>query len=159
MITVGILTISDRCSRGESEDTSSEAIRDVVAQIDTTVTEYTVVPDEKDMIVAKLIEWSDKDGLDMIITTGGTGLAPRDVTPEATLDVIDRTVPGFSETMRAQSVSKTPHAMLSREVCGTRGKTLIINLPGSPKAVRECLHTILPAVPHAIEVLKGESKE
>ena len=159
MITVGILTISDRCSRGESEDTSSEAIRDVVAQIDTTVTEYTVVPDEKDMIVAKLIEWSDKDGLDMIITTGGTGLAPRDVTPEATLDVIDRTVPGFSETMRAQSVSKTPHAMLSREVCGTRGKTLIINLPGSPKAVRECLHTILPALPHAIEVLKGESKE
>ena len=121
--------------------------------------EYATVADEKELIAERLTEWADKEKVDMIITTGGTGLAPRDVTPEATLDVIDRTVPGFAEAMRAKSFEKTPHAMLSREVCGTRNKTLIINLPGSPKAVCECLQTILPALPHAIEVIKGEAAE
>jgi molybdopterin adenylyltransferase len=95
----------------------------------------------------------------VIITTGGTGLAPRDVTPEATLDVIEKTIPGFSEVMRAKGFRKTPHAMLSREVCGTRKETIIVNLPGSTKAVRDCLPVILPALPHAVEVLKGEAKE
>jgi molybdopterin adenylyltransferase len=98
-------------------------------------------------------------GLDVVITTGGTGLAPRDVTPEATLEVVDRTVPGFSEAMRAKGLRKTPHAMLSREVCGIRRETLIINLPGSPKAVKECLLVVLPALPHALEVIAGEARE
>ena len=159
MFTLGILTISDKGSRGEREDKSGEAIRKIISQFGARVVDYAIVPDEKEVIERKLIEWADKGGVDMIITTGGTGLGPRDVTPEATLDVIDKTIPGFSEAMRAKSLRKTPHAMLSREVCGVRNKTLIINLPGSPKAVRECLPVILPALPHAIEVIKGEAAE
>ena len=159
MFTLGILTISDKGSRGEREDKSGEAIREIVSQFGARFVDYAIVPDEKEVIESKLIEWADKGGMDMIITTGGTGLGPRDVTPEATLDVIDKTIPGFSEAMRAKSLRKTPHAMLSREVCGVRNKTLIINLPGSPKAVRECLPVILPALPHAIEVIKGEAAE
>jgi molybdopterin adenylyltransferase len=118
-----------------------------------------MVPDEKDLIIEKLIKWADDDNLDMILTTGGTGLTPRDVTPEATLAVVDRIVPGFAEAMRAESLKQTPHAMLSRAVAGTRGKCLIINLPGGPKAVRECLEVILPALPHAVETLKGQAGE
>jgi molybdenum cofactor synthesis domain-containing protein len=159
MIRVGILTVSDRCSRGEREDKSGDAIRKIMSQFGTRVVDYAIVPDNKDNIMGKLIEWSDKGGVDLIITTGGTGLAPRDVTPEATLDVIDRIVPGFSEAIRAKGIKKTPHAMLSREVSGVRGETLIVNLPGSPKAVRESLPVILPALPHAIEVIKGEAVE
>lgn len=159
MFTLGILTISDKGSRGEREDKSGEAIREIVSQFGARLVDYAIIPDEKEVIERKLIEWVDKGGVDMIITTGGTGLGPRDVTPEATLDVIDKTIPGFSEAMRAKSLKKTPHAMLSREVCGVRNKTLIINLPGSPKAVRECLLVILPALPHAIEVIKGEAAE
>ncbi len=159
MMTIGILTVSDRRSQGEDEDKSGEVIRKVMSQFGARVVDYGIVPDEKENIVAKLTEWSDKGGVDLIITTGGTGLSPRDVTPEATLDVVDKTVPGFSEAMRAKGIKKTPRAMLSREVCGTRDKTLIINLPGSPKAVKESLLVILPALPHAIEVLKGEAEE
>ena len=159
MFTVGILTISDRCSLGEREDKSGEVIRRLISQYGARVLDYSIVPDERSVIVEKLTEWADKGGLDLIVTTGGTGLALRDVTPEATLEVIDRTAPGFAEAMRARGLKKTPHAMLSREVCGTRKRTLIINLPGSPKAVRECLPAILPALPHAIEVLKGEATE
>jgi len=159
MFTAGILTISDKGSRGEREDKSGEIIREIISQSGARVVDYAVVPDEKELIAERLTDWADKGGVDMIITTGGTGLAPRDVTPEATLDVIDKTVPGFPEAMRAKSLRKTPHAMLSREVCGVRKKTLIINLPGSPKAVRECLPVILPALPHAIEVIKGEAAE
>ena len=159
MFTLGILTISDKGSRGEREDKSGEAIREIISQCGARFADYAIVPDEKEVIESKLIEWADKGGMDMIITTGGTGLGPRDVTPEATLDVIDKTIPGFSEAMRAKSLRKTPHAMLSREVCGVRNKTLIINLPGSPKAVLECLPVILPALPHAIEVIKGEAAE
>ena len=159
MFTLGILTISDKGSRGEREDKSGEAIREIISQCGARFADYAIVPVEKEVIESKLIEWADKGGMDMIITTGGTGLGPRDVTPEATLDVIDKTIPGFSEAMRAKSLSKTPHAMLSREVCGVRNKTLIINLPGSPKAVRECLPVILPALPHAVEVIKGEAAE
>lgn len=159
MFTVGILTISDKGSRGERQDKSGEAIREVLSRMDTRIVNYDIVPDEKELIVEKLANWADRGNLDVVITTGGTGLTPRDVTPEATLAVVDRIVPGFAEAMRAESLKKTPHAMLSRAVVGTRGKCLIINLPGSTKAVRECLAVILPALPHAVETLKGEAGE
>jgi molybdenum cofactor synthesis domain-containing protein len=159
MFTAGILTISDRGSRGERQDKSGQAIREILSSIDARIADYDIVPDEKELIVEKLVKWADEDNLDVVVTTGGTGLTPRDVTPEATLAVVDRIVPGFAEAMRAESLKKTPHAMLSRAVVGTRGKCLIINLPGSPKAVRECLQVILPALPHAVETLKGEAGE
>jgi molybdenum cofactor synthesis domain-containing protein len=159
MFTVGILTISDKGSRGERQDKSGEAIREILSSIDVRIVNYDIIPDEKELIVERLIKWADEDNLDVVITTGGTGLTPRDVTPEATLAVVDRIVPGFAEAMRAESLKKTPHAMLSRAVVGTRRKCLIINLPGSPRAVRECLEVILPALPHAVETLKGQSGE
>jgi len=159
MLTVGILTISDRGWRGEREDRSGEAIKQVLAALDTHLVRYDIIPDEKDIISQKLVQWADNEGIDLIITTGGTGLSPRDVTPEATLAVVEKIVPGFAEAMRAESLKKTPMAVLSRGVAGIRGSSLIINLPGSPKAVRECLDVILPALPHAIEVLKGEAVE
>lgn len=159
MFTVGILTVSDKCSSGEREDKSGEAIRGILSGIGIHVTEYDVVADERNLISQRLVKWADEDSLDVVLTTGGTGLTPRDVTPEATLAVVDMIVPGFAEAMRAEGLKKTPHAMLSRAVVGTRGKCLIINLPGSPKAVRECLQVVLPALPHAVETLKGESGE
>ena len=159
MFTAGILTISDKGSRGERQDKSGEAIREILSGMDVRIVNYDIVPDEKTLIVEKLVKWADEDKLDVVITTGGTGLTPRDVTPEATLAVVDRIVPGFAEAMRAESLKKTPHAMLSRAVVGTRGKCLIINLPGSPKAVRECLELILPALPHAVETLKDQAGE
>lgn len=159
MFTVSILTVSDKGSLGQREDKSSEAIRETISQLDVSVTDYAIVPDEKERISERLIEWSDTGRVDIIITTGGTGLSPRDVTPEATLDVLDRLAPGFAEAMRAESIKKTPNSMLSRGVSGTRNKTLIINLPGSPKAVRECLQVIMPALSHAVEIIKGEAGE
>jgi molybdopterin adenylyltransferase len=159
MFTVGILTISDKGSRGERQDKSGEVIRGILSSMDVRIANYDVIPDEKELIVEKLVEWVDEDDLDVLITTGGTGLTPRDVTPEATLAVVDRIVPGFAEAMRAESLKKTPMAMLSRAVAGARGKCLIINLPGSTKAVRECLEVILPALPHAVETLKGQAGE
>ena len=159
MFTAGILTISDKGSRGERQDKSGEVIREILSKTAARIANYDVVPDEKELIAEKLVSWADRDKLDVVITTGGTGLTPRDVTPEATLAVVDRIVPGFAEAMRAESLKKTPHAMLSRAVAGTRGKCLIINLPGSPKAVRECLEVILPALPHAVETLKGQAGE
>ena len=159
MFTAGILTISDKGSRGERQDKSGEAIREILSRMDFRIVNYDIIPDEKELIVEKLVSWADKDNLDVVITTGGTGLTPRDVTPEATLAVVDRIVPGFAEAMRAESLKKTPHAMLSRAVVGTRGKCLIINLPGSPMAVRECLEVILPALPHAVETLKDQAGE
>jgi len=159
MFTVGILTVSDKGWSGERQDKSGEAIREALSNIDVRIVNYDIVPDEKKHITQKLVSWVDQDDLDVIVTTGGTGLSPRDVTPEATLAVVDRVVPGFAETMRAESFKKTHMAMLSRAVAGTRGKCLIINLPGSPKAVQECLDAILPALPHAVETLKGEAGE
>jgi molybdopterin adenylyltransferase len=159
MLTAGILTVSDKGSKGERRDKSGEAIREVLSTMDVRIVNYDIIPDEKGLIIEKLVKWVDEDNLDVLITTGGTGLTPRDVTPEATLTVVDRVVPGFAEAMRAESLKKTPHAMLSRAVVGTRGKCLIINLPGSPKAVRECLQVILPALPHALETLKGQAGE
>jgi len=159
MFTLGILTISDKGSRGEREDESGKAIREIFAALDARLVKYDIVPDEREVISGRLVEWADKEGIDLIITTGGTGLSPRDVTPEATLAVLDRMAPGFAEAMRAESLKKTATAMLSRAVAGIRGGSLIINLPGSPRAVRECLEVILPALPHAIEVLRGEGGE
>jgi molybdopterin adenylyltransferase len=159
MFKVGILTISDKGSRRERQDRSGEAIHEILSSIDARIVNYDIVPDEKELIIEKLVKWVDEDDLDVLITTGGTGLTPRDVTPEATLAVVDRIVPGFAEAMRAESLKKTPMAMLSRAVAGTRGKCLIINLPGSTKAVRECLEVILPAMPHAVETLKGQAGE
>jgi molybdopterin adenylyltransferase len=159
MFTVGILTISDKGTVGERQDKSGEAIHGILSGINVSIVNYAIVPDEKEDIVEKLVGWADEDKLDVIFTTGGTGLTPRDVTPEATLSVVDKIVPGFTEAMRAESLKKTPMAMLSRAVVGTRGECLIINLPGSPRAVRECLEVILPALPHAVETLKGQAGE
>ena len=156
---VGILTVSDKGSRGERVDASGDMIRKMCVDAKFTVSIYCIVPDEMEQISKMLIEWSDGDEVDLILTTGGTGLSPRDVTPEATLAVIEKAVPGISEAMRAVSLNKTAHAMLTRSVAGIRKKSLIVNLPGSPKAVKECLEVILPALPHAIDTIKGQVSE
>jgi len=153
-IRVGILTVSDRSSRGERADAGGPLLRQLAQQHGWTVERDSVVPDERDAIQTILVDWADVARLDLILTTGGTGFAPRDVTPEATRAVIEREAPGLAEAMRADSLRKTPHAMLSRAVCGLRGRTLIVNLPGSPKAARENFETILPALPHAIALLQ-----
>jgi molybdenum cofactor synthesis domain-containing protein len=155
MVTVGILTISDKGARGQRYDESGQTIRDIFSDLDSDIVHYEVVPDEFDVIRRKLVEWADSGDTDIIITTGGTGLGERDVTPEATVAVIDRLVPGLAEAMRARSLDKTPMAMLSRATAGVRGQSLIINLPGSPRAVRECLEVVLPALPHAVDIIKG----
>ena len=159
MITIGILTVSDKGSRGQRQDKSGEAIREMVAHLGSSVVKYEIVPDEAGVIADRLKEWADGGEVDIILTTGGTGLSRRDVTPEATLSVIDKEVPGIAEAMRAKSLEKTPMAMLSRAVAGLRGRCLIINLPGSPKAVEECLEVVLLALPHAVEIIKGEVTE
>ncbi len=155
MLNVSILTVSDKGARGQRIDVSGKTIRDIFSSLDSQVIKYEIVPDEMEIISQKLAEWADEGTMDVIITTGGTGLSQRDVTPEATLAIVDKVVPGFAEAMRIKSLNKTPMAMLSRATAGVRGKCLIINLPGSPKAVRECLEVILPAIPHATEIIKG----
>lgn len=159
MFTIGILTISDKGSQGERQDRSGQEIRDRLSAIGSTVTKYEIVPDEREVIAQTLAVWADEGIADVILTTGGTGLGERDVTPEATRLIIDKDVPGFGEAMRIKSLEKTPMAMLSRATAGIRCKCLIINMPGSPKAVSECLDVILPAVPHAVEIIKGEVTE
>jgi molybdenum cofactor synthesis domain-containing protein len=155
MITVGILTISDAASRGQRIDTSGENIAKAVSKLDAIVKARTVVPDEASQIAEVFKSWADVEHIDLILSTGGTGLAPRDVTPEATRQVIDREVPGLAEWMRAESAKLNVHAVLSRGVIGLRGKTLIVNLPGSPKGVQEMLELISPVLPHAIQIMKG----
>jgi molybdopterin adenylyltransferase len=159
MMRVGVITTSDKGYRGERDDASGDVIREMVRGLGAEVTFSTVVPDEQEEIKKALIQGVDEMGLDLIVTTGGTGVSPRDVTPDATREVIDREMPGFSEAMRMAGLKKTPHAMISRAVCGVRGDTLIINLPGSPKAVREGLEVILPAISHTIAKIQGDPGE
>lgn len=154
---IAILTISDRSARGERPDAGGPAIHAfVTAQLNATVTATAIVPDEQAEIATTLRTWCNSATADIIFTTGGTGLAPRDVTPEATRAVIEREAPGLAEAMRAASLAITRHAMLSRAVCGVRGRTLIINLPGSPKGIGECLTVIAPVLPHAVELLRSD---
>jgi len=159
MFRVGILTVSDKGHAGERQDTAGPELGRLLDPEIYEVADYRVVPDEREDIVAQLVEWSDDARLDLILTTGGTGLSPRDLTPEATLAVAHRLVPGIPEAMRAAGLAQTPHAMLSRGVAAIRGCTLIINLPGSPKGARENLQAVLPALPHALEKLKGSPAE
>jgi gephyrin len=156
-ITIGILTVSDRGSRGIYEDRSGPVIEQIATeQLKATVVAKAIIPDDLNTIRDSLIEWVDERRLDLIFTTGGTGFAPRDVTPEATRQVIQKEAPGLVFAMLHSSLAVTPHAMLSRMVAGIRHQTLIVNLPGNPKAVRENLTTILPALPHAVELLRDD---
>lgn len=159
MIKAGIITASDKGFRGKREDGSAAVIRTIIEEAGGKVEAYAVLPDEKTLLREKMIEYCDEKGLDLVLTTGGTGFAPRDVTPEATLGVIERQAPGLAEAMRAESIKITPRGMLSRGVAGIRGRTLIVNLPGSPKAAGECLRVILPALAHGIEILRGTAGE
>jgi molybdenum cofactor synthesis domain-containing protein len=157
MYRLAILTISTSGYHGQREDTSGQAIREILAPPDYDVTRYEVVPDDRDMIAERLVQWAEDSDVDLVVTTGGTGLGPHDITPEACLSVFDREVPGLAETMRAQTLQFTPMAMLSRSVAGIRGSTLIISLPGSPRGVRECLDVVTPVLSHALELLNRES--
>ena len=149
-----VITISDRGSRGERKDTSGPEIVGMLQQIGMEIIGLQIIPDEKELIRRSLIEWSDVEKTDLILTTGGTGVSPRDVTPDATREVIDREIPGMAEAMRLESLQRTPFAMLSRAVVGARGRTLIINLPGSPKAALENFQTAKPVLEHAVKLLK-----
>ena len=157
MYRLAILTISSSGARGEREDTGSQAIRDKLPPPDYEEVHYEIVADDADIIAARMAEWADSGEVDLIVSTGGTGMGRRDVTPEAARRVMDREVPGMAETMRSQTLRFTPMAMLSRSVAGIRGQTLIITLPGSSRGVGECLDVILPVLPHAIELLQRES--
>ncbi len=156
MIRFGILTLSDRSSRGEREDSSGPALAHLIRTQNWSVVRQHILPDDESAICATLTEWADSGEFDIILTTGSTGFAPRDVAPEATRAVIQRDAPGLVETMRAESLKKTPHAMLSRAMAGIRGRTLIINLPGSPKGAVENLQTVMPVLPHAVQLLKDD---
>jgi molybdenum cofactor synthesis domain-containing protein len=159
MICVGILTISDKGFKGQREDISGREIKKMIEILPAKLALYEIIPDDKDVIKNKLIDFADKKGLDLIITTGGTGVSPRDVTPDATLEIIEKEVPGMAEAMRQESLKKTPHAMISRAVVGIRKNSLIINLPGSPQGARENLLVVLPALPHALSKIKGDTSE
>ncbi len=153
----GILTVSDRSSRGERPDSSGPALAGVITARGWTVAKQEIVADDLAAIQATLLDWCESDKVDVILTTGGTGFAPRDITPEATLGVIQRSTPGLVEAMRAESLKVTPHAMLSRAAAGIREKTLVINLPGSPKGALENLNTVLPVLLHAVQLIRESS--
>lgn len=156
---VAILTLSDKGARGERVDTSGPALSCWLAERGVETGRTEIIADEVEQIADKLREWADNGEFDLILTTGGTGVSPRDVTPDATLQVVERVIPGFGEVMRARSLEKTPHAMISRAIAGIRGKSLLINLPGSPKGAVENLAAVWPAVPHAIAKLQGDPSD
>jgi len=155
-IRFGILTLSDRSSRGERADSSGPAVAQLVLAEGWSVVKQAILPDKESAIREILTDWADAGELDVILTTGGTGFSPRDVTPEATRAILERETPGLAEAMRAASLKVTPHAMLSRIVTGIRKKTLIINLPGSPKGAVENLQVVIPVLPHAVQLLQGD---
>lgn len=156
MYQVGIITASDKGFAGEREDLSGPAIKEIIEKSNQFQSaKYVILPDDKDMLKKEMLQMADEDSLDLILTTGGTGFSHRDVTPEATLEVIERRAPGIPEAMRYLSLSITPRAMLSRAEAGIRGNTLIVNLPGSPKAIKETLEYILPSVKHGLDILQG----
>jgi len=155
---IAVITVSDRGALGDRPDESGPAVREMVGELGEVIV-YKVLPDDLDVLKETMVDLADRGKVDLILTTGGTGLSPRDNTPEATLAVIDREVPGLAEAMRLESMKKTNRAMLSRAVAGIRHRTLIVNLPGSVKAVRECLGVILPALPHGLEILTGRGGE
>jgi molybdenum cofactor synthesis domain-containing protein len=154
-----VITLSDKGARGEREDQSGPIIAAMIESQGMVVIDRRIIPDEKEMIRRFLLECCDARQVDLILTTGGTGVGPRDVTPEATREVIDKEIPGMGEAMRRASAAVTPHAMISRALVGIRGRTLIINLPGSPRGARENLAVLLPALPHAIEKIKGDERD
>jgi len=155
---IGVLTLSDKGARGEREDESGRILAEMVAPLGE-IKRYQIIADDLDTITLVLKSWIDEIQLDLVLTTGGTGLSPRDLTPQATEALLDYQIPGMAEAMRSASLAKTPHAMLSRALVGVRGRTLIINLPGSPKGVRENLEVLLPALPHALAKLKGDPSD
>jgi len=150
-----VLTISDRCSRGEYEDKSGKIVIDMIKSINGQVIRYDIVPDERDLIKEKLLSYCDNSRVELVFTTGGTGLSPRDVTPEVTREISERIIPGLSELIRWEGLKKTKNAMLSRGISTIRGSTVIVNLPGSPKGVKESLAAVLDIIPHALDMLKG----
>jgi len=152
-----VITVSDACARGEREDASGAALVDLLTKLGARIVERKILSDDLDPLAQALREYADRSEVDLIITTGGTGLGPRDNTPEATQRVIEREAPGIAEAIRAESLKATPMAMLSRSICGVRSGTLIINLPGSPKAVRESFAVIAPVLPHALDLLAGKT--
>lgn len=154
-----ILTLSDKGARGERSDQSGPALLDWLAGHGVAVETTAMIPDDREQIAATLIRWADDLAVDLILTTGGTGVSPRDLTPEATLSVVERTLPGFGEVMRLRSLEKTPHAIISRAMAGIRGRSLIINLPGSPKGAVENLEAVWAAVPHAVAKLQGDPSD
>ena len=156
-IRFGILTLSDRSSRGERADSSGPALARLIQAEGWSIARQAILPDEESAIREMLIAWADSREMDVILTTGGTGFSPRDVTPEATRAVIEREAPGLAEAMRRETAAKTPMAMLSRGVCGIRGKCLIVNLPGSPRGVEECFEVVKPVLAHAVELLQGKT--
>jgi molybdenum cofactor synthesis domain-containing protein len=159
MINAGIITVSDKGSQGKREDLSGPAIAKILAGAAIEIKHTIIIPDETDKIKEAIIDFADVKHLDLILTNGGTGVSPRDLTPDATLEVIDKQIPGMAEAMRQKSMQITPHAMISRAVAGIRGKSLIINLPGSPKGAKENLAVVLPVLKHAIEKIKGDDSE
>ncbi len=154
-----VVTVSDRGSRGEREDKSGPEIARILDSVGIEIVAQRIIPDEKEVIHQTLVEFCDGDQIDLVLTTGGTGVSPRDVTPDATRDVVERDIPGMAEEMRRQSGLVTPHAMISRAIVGIRNRTLIINLPGSPRGARENLNAVLPAINHAIEKIQGDTRD
>ncbi len=153
-----VITVSDKGSRGERVDTSGPALKRAL-EGGFEVADIVIVPDEKELIAGAIVHAVDDEGIDLVVTTGGTGVSPRDLTPEATRAVIDHELPGFAEVMRAESYKITPHAIISRAVCGIRGQSIIINLPGSEKAATECLGFVITAIPHALGKVKGDPSD